>query len=87
MYYKITADYLYDGVYIKENRTGNEVGERNPEEPLLSVRLRDDDGELYYTAVAEDDTLEYLYEWAMIDSGVTLLQVHERGKGWVDTIG
>lgn len=86
MYWKITQDYLYDGNYITENRTGKEVGERNESEPLLRVRLYDDDEELYYTVLSEDSSLEDLYEWAMYDSGVTILKVWERGKGWVHTI-
>ena len=86
MYAKITKDLLYDGEGISHSHVGTiPVSNGIISGELLQVRLLDDDGEHYYTAEADDEALEPLFEWAMRDSGVTLLQVRKDGK-WVDTI-
>jgi hypothetical protein len=78
MYAKITKDLLYDGKLIQNDRT-NEVifGALQPGEDLRVVRLLDDDRDVYYEAEATEDALEDLFEWAMKDSGVTILQTRK----------
>lgn len=85
MYAKITKDHLFDGDIITDDRTGeiivSELRERPAKQPILDVRLYDDDGELYYEALADDEALEALYSWAAHDAGVTMLKV-KNGNKW-----
>ena len=84
MYAKITKDLLHDDTLITDGRTGLEwKGE--PQGGILRVRILDDDREVYYEAVADDEALETLLDWAMRDAGATILQVRY-GNEWRDTI-
>lgn len=88
MYAKITRDLIWSpGDTFKNRQNVTIIGEeRAVADPnCLRVRLLDDDRTPYYEAIADDEALEPLFEWAMRDSGVTILQVRE-GNGWVDTI-
>lgn len=89
MYAKITKDHLFDGDIIDRDRSGAVIirtgGELTHTEPtLLDVRLYDDDDELYYEAIATDDALEDLFDWAQRDSGVTKLDVKRDGEWKVE---
>lgn len=88
MYAQITKDLLYDGNYIKVNRKHEVIFGGGPHQvgPLMKVRLLDDDRELYYEAVSDDEALEDLFSWAMRESGVTILQVWKSPGKWVDEI-
>jgi hypothetical protein len=90
MYAKIVTDHLdvTDTLGPEFDRTNQviicEFHKQVPTD-LLDVRLLDDDRELYYTAVADDDALEGLFTWAMKDSGVAILQTKQDGE-WKDVI-
>jgi len=87
MYWRIQKDHLVDGSIITKSRVGYGVGNEVPHnEPLYRVRLFDDDGELYYEGVSDDDGLEHMFNWASRDAGVTLLQILMNGV-WRDEIG
>lgn len=85
MYAKITKDLLVDGEIITTDRTGQVLWNGPLVGNLLQVRLLDDDREVYYEAVADDEVLESLASWAAKDSGVTILQTKQHGA-WKDAI-
>ena len=88
MYAKITKDKLWQEGDSLPSRAGAYItgDPTQAEGPLLKVRLLDDDREHYYTAEADDEALERLYEWAMHDAGVTILQVKGNDGIWRDEI-
>lgn len=90
MFAKITKDYLgLDDVLPAWKPRDGEVILDRPTKSLrnmLEVRLLDDDRNLYYEALADEEGLEPLLSWAMRDAGATILQTKEHGA-WVDTIG
>ena len=80
MYWKVKKDHLADEV---SDRTGHTVG-RPDGGKLYTAKLYDDDGELYYTVLfdqeawSDDDNPHGLYgclHWAMRDAGATDLRV------------
>lgn len=83
MYWKITKDHLYDGKIITKNYTGKTLGNIIVGD-ILMVRLYDDDDELYYEAHSDDEGLESLYEWALIDSGTVCLKIWDKGAWKVE---
>lgn len=85
MYAKITKDLLYDGKIIEIDRTGIVLLNGTPIGDTLEVRLLDDDREVCYLALADDEGLETLYSWAMSDAGTTILQTKGR-DGWEDAL-
>lgn len=78
----ITKDVLSAGT--EYDRTGKARGIIAGGQPTERFRLLDDDAEPYYYGrrTNEDDTC---LDWAMNDSGCTMLEVWERGK-WVTSI-
>lgn len=90
MYWKITKDHLWeegDSLPSRKGMVHHEYNESNPPVDLLEVRLRDDDLELYYEAVADDEALENLFFWAQRDAGVTLLEVKDENGKWNPEVG
>jgi len=91
MYAKITEDHLYE--HTDHNPTESRAGWQlwtdytDPEVRLIKCRLFDDDGELYYEAIADDEALEDLFDWAQKDAGVTLLKIKNENGEWEDCIG
>jgi len=89
MYWKITEDLLWEEGDSLPSRVGfhSRYDENTRIGEFLDVRLLDDDREHYYSAVADDEALESLYDWAMRDAGVTILQVKDSNGNWKDEIG
>jgi len=91
MYAKITKDHLFEmyADHKSSSRAGHVLWSENftPAVILIECKLYDDDGELYYEALADDDALEHLFTWAQIDAGVTLLKIKNANGEWEDCIG
>lgn len=86
MYAKITKDHLFDSRESFPMDYEGKILLRGPlTGELIDVKLLDDDRILYYEAVADDESLEWLYGWAMHDAGVTILQTKKDGE-WTDCI-
>ena len=86
----ITKDYVSDEGDVL-NRTGKHSRDYNSERfalaDKLEIRLFDDDGELYYDALATRERIEgteerafALLDWAMADAGCTELQYFDKGE-------
>lgn len=89
MYARITKDKLWEPGDSLPSREGEVIVDHHNGEfsgTVLDVRLLDDDREHYYTAVADDDALEALFDWAMFDAGCTILQVKDEDGNWKDEI-
>jgi hypothetical protein len=84
MYYRIDRNYL-DGP--TSERTVRTVGEREQAEgEIIRFRLLDDDRIPYFGGEADDEGLEPAFDWAIYDSGCTILQVRDGEGGWEDCI-
>jgi hypothetical protein len=78
MYAKITEDKLWKPNDPFINRKGTLLIDFKDRGELVKFRCLDDDGEVYYVGVADDEALEAVFDWAARDSGVTVLQC------WID---
>lgn len=85
MYARITVDYLAEGdSFADGSKRGLEWGDRSMAEgQIITFRLLDDDGEIYYRGEGDNVSLETVFEWAQGDFGCTLLQVRKNGD-WRD---
>jgi len=89
MHWRITEDLLWEPTDSWPTRVGTSRSDHgeNGIANAVEVRLLDDDRIHYYTAVCEDteESLTDLFQWAMRDAGVTILQMKKNGK-WEDEI-
>lgn len=82
MGWKIIEDHLDNGQW--ENYE-SEKGRQSKDYAggQQKVRTFDDDGELYYTAVCDDDndvSMERFHDWSMVDSGTVRSQWYDESK-------
>lgn len=82
MGWKIIKDHLFkEDQWTFENMEGKES--KDYAGGQQKVRTFDDDGELYYTAVCDDDndvSMERFHDWSMVDSGTVRSQWYDESK-------
>lgn len=83
MYAVIKKDHLADD--ILPTREGLKFGDYLDSNNIVDFRALDDDRIVYYEGEGDDEGLEAVFEWAMRDAGVTIIQIKDTLTGtWQD---